>query len=319
MIDIVAPIVTAFALPAANHSLTVPVSTLIANDNVSVTGYCLTETNASSSCGWSASTPADYLFTSAGNQTLYAFARDAVGNISGSASSSTMIDTTAPTVTAFALPAASNSLTVPVNTLIANDNVSVTGYCLTETNNNSGCNWSASTPTSYLFTSAGNQTLYAFARDAVGNISTDVSANTTIDTTAPTVTSFTLPATGNSLSVTLNSFSASDNIAVSGYCLTEINNSSSCSWSASAPPSYHFVNDGNQSLYAFTQDAAGNISTGVSASISITLLDTTAPNVTAFTLPTTGSSQSVPVSSFSASDNIAVSGYCQTETNDSSS
>lgn len=94
-LDLTAPVITAFSLPATTNSLTVTVSTFSATDNVGVTGYMLTESSvapASGDTGWSAAVPATYTFAAADIYTLYAWAKDAAGNISNSASA--QVDTT---------------------------------------------------------------------------------------------------------------------------------------------------------------------------------------------------------------------------------
>jgi hypothetical protein len=85
-------------------------------------------------------------------------------------------------VVTFTLPANSSSTTVSITTLTATDNVTVTGYCLSETDSSSGCTWNANAPPNYAFTSDGIKTLFAFAKDAAGNISTSVSATVNIQT-----------------------------------------------------------------------------------------------------------------------------------------
>lgn len=95
-------------------------------------------------------------------------------------------DTTAPTVTAFTLPASSTSLTVSINSFTATDDVGVTGYMVTSSSTAptaSASGWSTSAPTSYAFassTTAGTKTLYAWAKDAAGNVSASRSASVTI-------------------------------------------------------------------------------------------------------------------------------------------
>ena len=94
------------------------------------------------------------------------------------------MDTTAPVVTLFSLPATSSSLTVAVTQLTATDDVAVTGYMLSESDTAPAAddpNWSADAPTSYTFATAAMHTLYAWARDAAGNVSAGVS--TQVDTT----------------------------------------------------------------------------------------------------------------------------------------
>ena len=79
------------------------------------------------------------------------------------------IDTTAPTVTAFTLPATATSLTVPVSTFTATDNVAVTGYLVTTSATApaaGAAGWSATAPTSVTAAAAGSITFYAWAKDA---------------------------------------------------------------------------------------------------------------------------------------------------------
>ncbi|HEY3275421.1 MAG TPA: hypothetical protein VGJ94_02280 [Syntrophorhabdaceae bacterium] len=100
----------------------------------------------------------------------------------------------------------------------------------------------------------------------------------TSDTTRPTVTAFGMPATSTSRTVPVSAFRATDNVAVTGYCITGANNSSSCTWSGSAPGSYTFPATGAQTAYAWAKDAAGNASTPLTASVNVSSSgSTTAP------------------------------------------
>ena len=192
--DTTAPTVTGFSIPATSASLTVSITTFTGTDNVGVTGYLVTESSAApsaSAAGWSPSAPVSYTFSTAGAKTLYAWAEDAAGNISTGRSASVNItlpstsDTVAPTVTGFTIPATSASLTVSITTFTATDNVGVTGYLVTESAaapSASAAGWSASAPSGYTFTTSGTKTLFAWAKDAVGNVSNSFSA--TINVTA---------------------------------------------------------------------------------------------------------------------------------------
>jgi hypothetical protein len=163
--------------------------------------------------------------------------------------------------------------------------VGVTGYLLTESSTKpaaSAAGWTASSPSSYAFGSAGAKTLYAWAKDAAGNVSNSKSASTTItvppatDTIPPTITSFTLPPTSASLTVAITSFSASDNAAVAGYLVTESSTkpgSDGAGWKSSAPASYTFGTAGAKVLYGWAKDAAGNVSNAKSAQTTITSSD----------------------------------------------
>lgn len=83
-------------------------------------------------------------------------------------------DTTAPIVTAFVIPATATSLTVSITTFTATDGTGVTGYNITESSSAPSSGWVSSAPTSYTFSSEGTKTLYAWARDAAGNVSTSL-------------------------------------------------------------------------------------------------------------------------------------------------
>jgi hypothetical protein len=99
------------------------------------------------------------------------------------ASGSSVVDTTAPSVTAFVIPATSSSLTVGITTFTATDATGVTGYKLTETSSApafDAAGWSTTTPASYVFSSEGSKTLYAWAKDAAGNVSSSLNDSVTI-------------------------------------------------------------------------------------------------------------------------------------------
>jgi len=92
-------------------------------------------------------------------------------------------DTTLPTVTAFTAPATSSSLTISITTFTASDNVGVTGYMVNESSTKpsaTAAGWSTTRPASYAAASAGAKTLYAWAKDAAGNVSANRSASVTI-------------------------------------------------------------------------------------------------------------------------------------------
>lgn len=92
--DMEAPVVTEFVIPSSSSYLTIPVITFTATDSMGVTGYKLTETSTvplASDSGWTAAAPEEYTFSSAGNKTLYAWAKDAIGNVSASLSSNIII------------------------------------------------------------------------------------------------------------------------------------------------------------------------------------------------------------------------------------
>lgn len=89
----------------------------------------------------------------------------------------------APTVTAFTMPAAASALSVPVTAFTASDSTGVTGYLITESSSSpaaSAAGWTVSAPVSYTFTSAGNHTVYAWAKNAAGVVSAGKPATVTV-------------------------------------------------------------------------------------------------------------------------------------------
>jgi parallel beta-helix repeat protein len=91
-------------------------------------------------------------------------------------------DVTAPSISVFSVPLTSTSLTVPV-TLSATDNTAVTGYRIAETStapSATDAGWLAAAPTQYTFSGEGTKTLYAWSKDAAGNISASAKATVTI-------------------------------------------------------------------------------------------------------------------------------------------
>jgi ELWxxDGT repeat protein len=281
IVDLTPPVVTAFTLPAYSKSLTVNFTTLAATDLNGIAGYMITESPtapSSNATGWSATKPISFTFNTTGSKTIHAWAKDPAGNVSLSKSATIIVDLTPPVVTGFTIPTISNSLTVNVTTLTASDNFNVIGgYLITETTAvplATATGWSAFKPSFYTFTSAGSKILYAWAKDAAGNVSSvRKSAPVIVDLTPPVVT-FSMPAAYNVMTVPIT-FTATDSNGITGYCLTTTASSSGCnSWPATAPASYTFTSEGNNTLYAWAKDTAGNISALKNATTLVALAHT---------------------------------------------
>ena len=120
-----------------------------------------------------------------GSHTLSVIGKNSAGTwqVQGSATTYTWtVDATAPIVT-FSIPATSNSLTVPFTTYSATDENGVTGYLVNEISTTPAIDdsgWSGTAQTQYVFSTEGAKTLYAWAKDSVGNISTSGSGSVTI-------------------------------------------------------------------------------------------------------------------------------------------
>src|SRR4051812_36538332 len=74
-------------------------------------------------------------------------------------------DPTPPMITGFTVPSTATTLTVPITTFTATDNVAVTGYMLNESSTSpspSATGWLGAPTTSYTFGTAGAKVLYAW-------------------------------------------------------------------------------------------------------------------------------------------------------------
>lgn len=288
------PPAVAITYPADNSSVSGVVSVSIAaEDNVGVTKveYFVnnqlhaTETSAPCVFLW------DTTSLPQGTYTLTAKAYDAAGNISQSISSVTVVnDLIAPAV---ALTSPSNNATVSGIITVnagASDNV---GVSKVEFYTNNVLVYASNVPP-YSFNwdttsvANGNYTLRAKAFDNAGNSSFSLAVTVTVDNlvpdiTAPSLLSFTLPATSSSLTVPVTGLTASDNVGVTGYMITEnaiTPSATAAGWSSSAPASFTFSSAGSKIAYAWAKDAAGNISAQRSATVTISTPDVTAPVVT---------------------------------------
>ena len=116
------------------------------------------------------------------------------------------------------------------------------------------------------------------------------------DTVAPIVSSFTVTSSPTSFTLAVTNFGVNE-VAVK-YLITEsstrptINNEG---WSSVPPTTYTVDSAGTQTLYAWAQDIAGNISEARIVNVTVTI---STPVVTAFVLPTTSATKTVPITTF---------------------
>jgi predicted outer membrane repeat protein len=109
----------------------------------------------------------------------------------------------------------------------------------------------------------------------------DIGAFEQDDFTTPTVDTFMVTTPSTSFNITVSAFTASDNIDVTGYLITESATPpviGAEGWTGTAPTTYTVATDGAYTLYPWAKDAAGNVS-DVFASPREVVVDTTAPAV----------------------------------------
>jgi len=300
-VDATAPVITAFSVPATFNTLTVAITSFSASDNMAVTGYMLTESGvapAAGDPGWSATAPTYYTFAVADIATLYAWAKDAAGNVSTPGSA--QVDTTSSQQRVNQPPVAfagndqvvTEGQTVTLDGSGSTDDLGIIAYSWVQLDGPGGSPIAAGHVDAVVLSDAGSVTP-SFVAPAVGINGTTltfeltvtdgdaaqsvdevyVTVEDTIDTIAPVITAFSAPATSNTLTVAITSFTASDNVAVTGYMLTQSSVAPAAGdpgWSATAPSFYTFAVADIATLYAWAKDAAGNVSTPGSAQVDTT-------------------------------------------------
>ncbi|MHA7066630.1 Ig-like domain-containing protein, partial [Azospirillum argentinense] len=261
--------------------------------------YTTTATNGSWSLNLATATPTagTLSLNPNGTNAVSATATDAAGNTSSAGTQTLTIDTTlpdAPTVTSAAL---SNSTTPTLTgTAEANATVTVTvgGATYTTTASGTGAwsvNLATATPTagSLSLNPNGTNAVSATATDASGNVSAPGTQTLTVDTTAPTAPTVST-ALSNSTTPTLTGAAETGStvtVTVGGatYTTTATNGTWSVNLATATPTSgsLSLNPNGSNAVSATATDAAGNVSTAGTQTLTI---DTTAPNAPAVTSAT---------------------------------
>src|SRR5881296_930788 len=278
-------------------------------DNVGVTGYIVRRN------GVQIATPATTSFADTGLSaaTTYSYtvaARDAAGNLSpDSASVSiTIADTTPPTTPIGLTAAVAGSTGANLSWGASTDNVGVTGYIVRR----NGVQVATPATTSFADTGLSVATTYSYtvaARDAAGNTSPDsTSVSITIaDTTPPTTPTGLMAAAAGSTGANLSWSASTDNVGVTGYIVRRNG------VQVATPATTSFADTGLSAAttYSYTvaaRDAAGNISPD-SASVSITIADTTPPTTPTGLMAAAAGSTGANLSWSASTDNVGVTGY----------
>jgi hypothetical protein len=85
------------------------------------------------------------------------------------------------------------------------------------------------------------------------------------------------------------------------------------SWTSSAPTSYPVSGPGIYTLYPWAKDASGNVSVVYTTPLTV-VVDTQAPAVISFTAKNLSTVTAIPITAFTATDDVAVAGYLITTT-----
>jgi len=321
ILDTIKPIVTSFTIPTNSASLIIPVI-LAATDNKAVTEYVITESSTSPTTGWTATLPTSYISQTQGSHTLYAWARDLAGNISTPVSQTITIaippDATATTYT----------LTGP-----SSGTVNTQSSIFTITPNNLYTGTITITPTGLspitkTFTNSSTSQTFTITPNTTGTITLTPSNNSSLinpsSITYVSNASITVPSAPTNVSALAGNASASVSFTTpssnGGSVITSYTVTSSpgniTTTGLNSPITVSGLTNGTS--YTFTVKAINAIGSSVASSASSAVIptlpsDTTLPTITAFVIPATATSLTVPITTFTATDNVGVTGYLLTE------
>jgi hypothetical protein len=205
-VDMTVPVISAFTIPTTSNSLAINILTFTTTDNTAVTGYKLTESPTApliGDAGWTSTAPTTYTFSSDGSKTLYAWAKDAIGNVSTSLNDSVIIDTNTPETTINSNP------NILINTTSATFTFSASETSTFQCKLASEAYTNCTTPKNYTNLAQGEHTFFVKARDTANNEdATPAQYTFTVDSIAPTLTNLspnnqTLPVETTSTNLTL--------------------------------------------------------------------------------------------------------------------
>ncbi len=184
----------ALSIPAVTPTLAVALA-LSGTDEVGISGYLLKtspSTPGASDPGWQATQPTSFTLPAGpdGLKTLYGWTKDPAGNVSLTASDTTLLDTTKPTAS-LSLPEFTSTRTVAV-TLAGTDANGIGGSFLSPsptTPTAADPGWVATSPATFTLPAGpdGNRKLYGWTKDPAGNVSATASDTTLVDMRAPVV------------------------------------------------------------------------------------------------------------------------------------
>ena len=118
-------------------------------------------------------------------------------------------DSIGPEITVFSLTSSNPSITCNINFILSgNDNKAISGWIVKEDPHAPDINdpaWTSMPPTNYILSDGyGNKTVYAWAKDADGNISApEFITISYVDGSAPAITDFTLTSSNPTSNLTI--------------------------------------------------------------------------------------------------------------------
>jgi len=183
------PVIHEFSGPSETTSGWISI-TFSASDDKGVTGWLINlspAVPALSDPNWVANKPEYYGLPGPGTYRLYGWVKDGDGTISDSKDFTVVYsippDTEKPVIWTFTGPSHTTTEEISIR-ITGSDNIGITHWLVNELSDPpavSDPNWSMTNPNTYTFAHEGAHTLYAWAKDAAGNISDSRSLSVTFE------------------------------------------------------------------------------------------------------------------------------------------
>ena len=303
VLDTTAPAVASFTVTNTTPTTATAYALTYGTITGTYASYCILENStAVTGCTWTVGTvPATYEVTHvSGAKVLSLYLKDEAGNVSTRADAgSVTLNYTPPVLASAAITNTSPTRLTTYSLTYGTITGAFTNYCILENDTDvTHCTWTAGTslPASKVVTATENAKVLSFyLRNAANQVSVRVDSNSvTLDTTAPATPTIALTATVSGSAVNTNVTGIT--VAITGdtdaaaWCLIEglsggavpaAPSSADVCFGTPRPTAFTLTGRGLRALYAYTRDAAGN----VSAAAGTDTLDFPLPSTIVVTAP----------------------------------
>ena len=270
-LDRTLPQITGFTLTSADPTDN-PDITFILQGSEDIARWCVKENATPPEAGsseWVTTKPTAYTLSDGdGSKTVYAWAIDAAGNISGYQTVLVTLDMTSPLITQFTLtspdPTHNDGITFNLQ-----GSANIIKWCVNESDTApvpASTDWLDTKPSGYTLSSGdGAKTVYAWGMDAENTTNAATYFSVTLDTEAPVINTFSLTS-DNPTDQRAITFTLAGSADIEEWFVKENDDATptvgSASWLGEKPTGYTITGslDTTHTIYAFAKDGADNIS-----------------------------------------------------------
>jgi hypothetical protein len=284
------PVINVFQLETPSPTNNRTVSFQLAGSAIA-SGWYVGEASSAptaDSSQWVSATPSQYTLSAGdGEKTVSAWAKSSSGELSEPKTISIVLDQTQPVVDAFVLTSATPTAIALIEfTLAGSDANGITRWLINESAASPSVNdasWVTTKPAGYTVSAgSGTKTVYAWARDGAGNVSSSKSIALTYNDPGrtPVILSFARTSASPTNAV-LVTFTLTGNVDATHWIVNESATAPSAGdlgWQSSPPSDYTLTgSDGPRTLYAWAKNDFDVVSASLSISV---VLDRAKPSIT---------------------------------------